>query len=141
MSGWEDYLGAAIGGAAGGEALLYTGPVNAGAVGGIMTNFAKQGLKNLSGKKCGFSLGSLIFDASIGGLTGFIPGVKIPGITSGRGSYNAIFNQISTKFRRGLISNLQPKTALKMLVGRGVDTSMIPGAGAAAVAGFSVSGP
>lgn len=42
FSGWEDYAGSAIGGAAGGEALLYTGPVGAGLVGGAIGNLSKQ---------------------------------------------------------------------------------------------------
>jgi RHS repeat-associated protein len=42
-SGWEDYVGAGLGGAAGGEALLYTGPIGAGAVGGAVSNLTKQG--------------------------------------------------------------------------------------------------
>ncbi|WP_343066739.1 RHS repeat-associated core domain-containing protein [Dissulfurirhabdus thermomarina] len=139
LSGWEDYAGAALGGAAGGEALLYTGPVGAGAIGGAVTNLSKQGLKNVSGKQCGFDSASLAFDTGIGSLTGFIPGVRIPGITAGRGNFNSIFKQITSKFARGQISNIQQGTGIKMLVGRGVDTSLVPGAGAAAVAGAATS--
>ena len=139
LSGWEDYVASALGGAAGGEALLYTGPVGAGTIGGSVLNLTKQGLKNLSGKQCGFDLSSLVFDTGIGSLTGFIPGVKIPGITAGKGNFNSIFKQILTKFNRAQISNLTSRTGLKMLVGRAVDTSLLPGAGAAAVAGVTTS--
>lgn len=138
LSGWEDYVGAAIGGAAGGEALLYTGPVGAGAIGGSVTNLTKQGLKNLTGKQCGFDGLSLATDTGIGALTGFIPGIKIQGVTAGRGSYNAIFRQIGTKFQNGTISNISSQTAGKMFVGRAVNTSLIPGVGAAAVATYGV---
>jgi type VI secretion system secreted protein VgrG len=140
LSGWEDYAGAAIGGAAGGEALLYTGPVGAGAVGGAVTNLTKQGLKNLTGKQCGFDGKSFLFDTGIGGATGFIPGVRVPGITSGRNSYNAIYKQIVTKFENGAISNVSASTASKMFVGRAVDTSLVPGTGAAAAAGAGGAG-
>lgn len=136
LSGWEDYVGAAIGGAAGGEALLYTGPVGAGAIGGAVTNLSKQGLKSLTGKQCSFDGLSLATDTGIGALTGFIPGIKIQGITSGRGSYNAIFRQMGTKFQNGTISNVSAQTAGKMFIGRAVNTSLLPGAGAGAVAGF-----
>ncbi len=54
LSGWEDYTGSAIGGAAGGEALLYTGPIGAGLAAGAATSASKQLLKNISGKQCGF---------------------------------------------------------------------------------------
>ncbi len=139
VSDWEDYAAAAIGGAAGGEALLYTGPVGAGAIGGAVTNLTKQGLKNLTGKQCGFDTGSFAIDTGIGAATGFIPGIKVPGITSGRGSYNAVYKQITTKFSNGTISNITLPTAGKMFVGRAVDTSLLPGAGAGAAAGVAAS--
>ncbi|MCB2263769.1 MAG: DUF6531 domain-containing protein [Candidatus Thiosymbion ectosymbiont of Robbea hypermnestra] len=135
VSGWEDYLGAALGGAAGGESLLYLGPIAAGAIGAGVTNLTKQTTKYLSGKQCKFSGSSFVFDTAVGAATGFIPGVRIPGITSGRNSANALFKQISTKARKGIISRIRPVTAGKMFVGRAVDTSLVPGAGAAAIAG------
>jgi RHS repeat-associated protein len=137
FSGWEDYAGSAVGGAVGGEALLYTGPIGAGLAGGAAGNLAKQGFKNLSGKQCGFDLASFGFDTAVGGLTGFIPGAKVPGITSGRGSYNQVFKQISTKAQNGTISSITSTTAGKMFVGRSVDTALVPGTGAAALAGAS----
>jgi RHS repeat-associated protein len=131
LSGWEDYVGSAIGGAATGEALLYTGPIAAGAIGGAATNLSKQGLKNLTGKQCGFDGKSLLFDTGIGGATGLIPGVRAAGVTTGRNSYNAIYKQMSTKFANGTISNVSAKTAGKMFVGRSVDKALLPGFGAA----------
>ena len=136
LSGWEDYAGSAIGGAAGGEALLYTGPIGAGAIGGLTTNLAKQGLKNLTGTQCGFDAVTAIGDTAIGAATGLIPGVRIPGITAGQGSMNSIYKQIVTKATNGTISSITPTTAVKMFVGSAVDTSLVPGAGAAAVAGI-----
>ncbi len=132
VSGWEDYTGAAIGGAAGGEALLYTGPVGAGAIGGAVTNLAKQGLKTLSGKSCDFNYGSLLQDTVVGGALGFIPGIKIPGVTAGQGSFNSIYKQIVTKATSGQISSVTPLTAAKMFTGRAVDTSLLPASVAAA---------
>jgi type VI secretion system secreted protein VgrG len=41
-----------------------------------------------------------------------------------------------TKAENGTISSVTPATAGKMFVGRAVDTSLLPGAGAAAVAGI-----
>ncbi|WP_290371247.1 bacteriophage T4 gp5 trimerisation domain-containing protein [Paraburkholderia unamae] len=135
LSGWEDYAGSAVGGAAGGEALLYTGPVGAGIAGGLTTNLTKQGLKHLTGKQCHFNFTTTAVDTAIGAATGFIPGAKIPGITSGRGSFNSIFEQMATKAQNGTASSITGATATKMFVGRSVDTALIPGTGAGAVAG------
>jgi RHS repeat-associated protein len=134
-----DYLAAFIGGAAGGEALLYTGPVGAGAVGGAVTSLTKQGLHCLANRKCSLSPISLAVDTGIGALTGFIPFFRVPGITAGRNSYNAIFKQIVTKFQRGAISSVTLSTAAKMFVGRAVSTSLLPGAGAGAAAGVGAA--
>ncbi|MBP7989021.1 RHS repeat-associated core domain-containing protein [Candidatus Neomicrothrix sp.] len=137
VSGWEHYAGAAIGGAAGGEALLYTGPIGAGAVGGAATNLAKQGLLNLTGKQDGFDPVSLAADTAVGAATGLIPGAKVQGVTAGRGSFNQVYKQIVTKAENGTISNVTTKTAAKMFVGRAVDTGLVPGAGAGAAAAAS----
>jgi type VI secretion system secreted protein VgrG len=140
LSGWQDYTAAGLGGAAGGEALLYTGPVGAGLVGGATFNLTKQALNNLSNKQCGFNTVSFLFDTAVGGLTGLIPGVRIPGITAGRNSFNAIYRQMVSKFTEGQISNLSAATAAKMAMGRIVDTGLIPGTGVAAAAGVAASG-
>jgi len=65
------------------------------------------------------------------------PGVRIPGITAGRGSFNQIYKQIVTKAQSGTISSITPQTAAKMFVGRAVATGLVPGTGAAAGAGAS----
>lgn len=107
MSGWEDYSGAAVGGAVTGEVLLYTAnPVAAGAAGGFFGNLTSQVAKLSTGKQCSFSVASLGASAGLGALTGFIPG-KI-------GSKATLFKQMTTKFRRGQIKNLKGKTAIKM---------------------------
>lgn len=127
VSGWEDYVGSSVGGGAGGLALLYTGPVVAGAAGGFATNIAKQSLKSLTGKGCFDNMTSLISDTAMGALTGYIPGVKIQGITAGRNSFNAIYKSMTTKFKNGAIATVKIKTAMKMFTGRAVDTALLPG--------------
>jgi RHS repeat-associated protein len=131
---WEDYLGAALGGAIGGEVLLYGGPVVAGAAGGAATNIIKQFIKNRTGKQCGYDALSYLVDTGIGTVTGLLPGFGLPGISSGRNSFNAIYKQMATKFETGQISRVTPQTASKMFVGRLEATGGIPGTGAAAVA-------
>jgi type VI secretion system secreted protein VgrG len=137
LSGWEDYLGSAIGGAAFGETLLYAGPVAAGLVGGAVTNASKQGLKNLTGKQCGFNWTSFGVDTAVGGATGFIPGSWLPtraGLNAGRGSMVAVSKQMATKLRNGTISNVSPTTAAKMFAGRSAETA-VPYGVAGGVAG------
>ena len=68
-------------------------------------------------------------DTTIGALTGFIPGIKIRGITVGRGNYNSIFKQMVTKFNDFSIDRVTAITAGKMFVGRAAHTGMIPGTG------------
>lgn len=135
LSSGQDYAGAVVGGAVGGEALLYTGPIGAGLAGGAATNATKQFLKNMAGKQCGYNATSFVADTAAGGLTGLIPGVRILGVTGGRGSWNAIFKQMSTKFSNGSISNVSVQTALKMAGGRAVDTAVVPGMATGSVAG------
>jgi RHS repeat-associated protein len=135
LSGWQDYTGAGIGGAASAETLLYTGPIAAGLVGGAVTNGAKQWLKHQTNQQCGYNVTSFVADTTVGGLAGVIPGVGILGVTSGRGNWNAIFRQMSTKFSNGTISNVSLETALKMAGGRAVDTAVVPGMAAGAFAG------
>ena len=116
LSTWESYVGAAAGGAAAGETLLYTGnPWAAGAAGGAVGNLTKQGLENLTGTSSGFDWGDFLFETGSGTLTGGISGnIKIPGINSGRNSYAAITKQIITKLSNGTIKNVSSKTLLKI---------------------------
>jgi RHS repeat-associated protein len=72
LSSWQDYTAAAVGGAAGGEAMLYTGPVGAGAAAGAASNVTRQGLNWATGKQCGFSVTSLALETGAGALGGAI---------------------------------------------------------------------
>ena len=132
LSPWEDYVGAAAGGAIAGETLLYTAnPFLAGAAGGLVSNLSSQSLKNILGEQCGYDVGSAVFDTGFGALTGFIPGrPRITGINAGRGSDLQVFRQMVTKAKAGTISRMEPATALKM--GRGAFYQYAVGQGAAA---------
>jgi len=70
LSGWEDYTSSAIGGAVGGEAFLYSGPIGAGLAGSAAHNLANQALKNISGKQCGFDTADFATETAIGGALG-----------------------------------------------------------------------
>ena len=128
VSGWEDYAGSAVGGAAAGETLLYTAnPILAGLAGGAAGNLTKQGLKNLTGAQCGFDAGGFAYDTAAGGIGGAIPGLsklpggKIQGINAGRNSFTAISKQMNTKLANGTISRVSAKTAGKMLAGDAIE--------------------
>lgn len=106
--------------------MLYTGnPYAAGAVQGAVTNSTRQGLKMLTGKQECFNFGSLLTDTAIGTALGALPGNKIKGITTGRGNYNSIYKQMSTKGLLGNINN--PRTAGKMFGGKFIDSGGLNG--------------
>jgi hypothetical protein len=122
---WEDYVGAAVGGAAGGEALLYapvTGAASLALIGAgtnALGDATTQGLKNISGKQDGFDTGEFVgagISGAIGGAVGakIAPGIKIPGLSAGRGSLSAIVNGLTTKLSNGTISSISALSATKM---------------------------
>jgi hypothetical protein len=131
-SSWRDYTSAFVGGAVGGEALLYSpwmgpsGPFVAGGASGLATNATKQAWNWATTSNFSVDWASAAYDTTIGTLTGFIGGVKIPGLSAGRNSFNAIFNQMTTKFENGTISNLSTETALKMFAGKNTESATLP---------------
>jgi RHS repeat-associated protein len=127
VSGGQAYTAAAIGGIVAGETLLYSGnPILAGAAGSATTNLTNQAIDNIQGEKSGVDLKSLTIDTTIGAATGLVPGVKIPGVTSGKGNMAGLFRQMTTKLSLGQIGRVAPMTAIRMLVGKAVETSMVP---------------
>jgi len=94
---------------------------------GAVSNVARQTLKKISGKQCDFDLVSLASDTLIGGATGILSGARIPGLTSGRGSYNQVYKQMVTKWWNGTASSITVNTATKMVVGRFADQAILEG--------------
>jgi len=127
-SSWQTYTGAAVGGAAGGWSLEYTGPVGAGAIGGAATNFTQQELNMHTGEQSGLDLGSVASNAALGALFGKISTWGIKGINTGRGNFNQIYQQITTKAKNSTISRITALTAGKMFVGRAWATAQLQGA-------------
>ena len=70
LSSCKDYAAAAVGGAAAGEASLYTGGLAAGAAYGAASNLTKQGLNNLDGTQQGLDVKSLAVDTVVGAAAG-----------------------------------------------------------------------
>ena len=127
ISGGENYIASGIGGAVGGWALLYTGPVAASASGAAISNAISQGIKLKIGKQKEFDVGDFAIETTMGALLGKLPGVKEKGVTIGRGSVNSIYKQMTTKLKDGTIKSIKPRTTIKMFKGRIKDTAAIEG--------------
>jgi RHS repeat-associated protein len=124
---WQEYVAAGAGGAVGGLTLLtepILGPIGsgvaAGAAAGAVENATKQLLNNNGFNLCEFAVAT-----GSGAVVGAIPFPKIPGLNSGRNSFEAIFNSTWTKLKNGTISNVSGKTYAKSFA-----SQVIPDTGA-----------
>ena len=116
----QTYAGAVIGGAVGGALTPVLGPISTATINGVVSTVVGMGLENVTGES-NYSFGeifttSVLFGVVSGITVGLIDRVKIPGITSGRGSLSSIQKQINTKFVRNQISRISTKTFGKMLL-------------------------
>ena len=133
-SSWESYVGTAAGGFVQGSVFVVAGPTAAGAAGAATETLVTGGLSMITGregyrKEDGYNIGKLALDTAVSGAKGAAAGftwgaaakyVKIPGITSGRGSMAAVWKQVMTKAQRGIIANVTGKTLAKGLLSFGV---------------------
>lgn len=104
-------------------------------MGGAATNLTGYAIDLATDPSKQFDAGRFVFDTGVGAATGFIPGVGISGITAGRNSYTAIFNQITTKAMNDTISSISGQTAAKMFVGQAADKAFLQGAITSGLAG------
>lgn len=133
-SSWQSYVGSATGGFVTGSTFAITGNMAlAGAAGSATETFVGEGLSMVTGakgyqKSDGYSWGKLVANtaknAAIGAGSGYIFGkaakyIKIPGITKGRGSMEAVWKQVMTKASKGQIANITLKTMGKGLLAYG----------------------
>ena len=139
-NGWNstigDYVGVTVGGAVVGETLLYTAnPVLAGAAGGCVANITGQSIDVATGAKDSIEFMPLLTDTVIGAATGYMPGVKKAGVTTGRGSCLQISKQMRTKSMNNLKNVTTPiikdkiafaPTAFKMFKGEYYDKAILP---------------
>lgn len=135
VSSWQSYLGTAAGGFASGTVYVASGgnAALAGAAGSAVESFTTGGLSMLTGaegyrQEDGYSWGNLLGDTAKSALTGAVEGfafknatqrINIPGITKGRGSFQAVWKQVMTKAARGQIANVTMKTMFKGLIAYG----------------------
>lgn len=119
-SGSQEYAGAFTGGAVVGGIAAGTGGlslvpmIGAGLAGGTANGLVSEGLKVADGTQNTMNTGNLTEKALLGGATAGIPGLKIQGVTVGKGSFQAVQNQINTKFANGIINSMTPSTAGKI---------------------------
>lgn len=76
------------------------------------------------GEAVHIAIGAII-GAAVGGTA--LPGCKVPGVTSGKGSMQAVTNQIRKKLANKTISKVTLKTSAKMAVSRQVNGALIEG--------------
>jgi type VI secretion system secreted protein VgrG len=105
--GWEDFAGAAVGGAAWGATMLYTGnPVLAGMAGGAFDSLATNGLKAIGGKTTWEEFGADFgLQVGIGGAFGGLGMVgkvgQKAGLSFGKSFTKSGFKQLTKQFGRG----------------------------------------
>lgn len=145
VSSFADYAGSFAGGATAGAIVGFSGNVVlAGAIGGAVASSTAQGVGNLTGSHEGFSVGDTAKAAAVGAATaGALKGLgtlKVPGITSGRNSYDAVAKTAQTKLANGTISNVSATTVAKGTVAGVVGDLKQTGAEAAATGAVTVAG-
>jgi RHS repeat-associated protein len=126
FSGWGAYGRAAAGGALGGIATLYLGPVAGGAAGAALTNVLNQNDAINSGTQCGFSWSSLALDSAVGGVTGKLFGATSMSGGVRNGSAGHVFKTTQTALRNGTINRIRPATGVKMFMGAVEEYQMVP---------------
>jgi len=94
ISSWQTYVGAAVGGAISGALTPFLGPVSTATINGTISSLVGMGLEKITGES-NYSLGEIlatsVFVGVFSGITaGLVDRVKIPDITSGRGSLSSI---------------------------------------------------
>ena len=128
QSSFADYVGAATGAvlAATGNSVMANAA--AGVVGGAVASITQQGIDVVLEKQSGLDWGEIAKDAAIGGAVGAVlPGCKVPGVTTGKGSMQAVTNQMRTKLANKTIKNVTLKTSAKMAVSRQVNGALVEG--------------
>ena len=161
----EKLNGAKIGGAAAGGAVEGWALANApetlgaslavGAGSGAVSNLVEQGINNATGAQTGIDGGKLatatVIGAASAGLASRVPGLRVSGVSAGRGNMRAVAQGVRTKIANGSASSMALKTAAKGLVGRETasagksatesSTSSALGTGASIIGGFMVKPP
>jgi len=114
----ENTVGAVAGGAVSGAIIGATGNVAAGITAGAATQSATT-QKLTTGKIDGTKL---VAETAVGATLGKVPGLKVPGITSGTGSFTSVIKGQTTKIAKGSQKNISAKT-----LGKGIAAGVVGG--------------
>ena len=132
LSSFNSYIASGVGGAVTAETALYMVPTTGLAglgMAGVAGGFAEYSVETtLKGNE--YNIGDATMKAFeqgastvlLGGIIK-IPNVKISGINIGKGSFQAVSNQITTKLNNGTIENVSAGTFGKMFVNEFVSES------------------
>jgi hypothetical protein len=116
-SGVSTYVAAGLGGAVNGAIITsggyWYGPLG-GFVGGRVQSSVAQTANLLNGSSNTFSLSDVASNAFLQMPYGFIPGLRVRGITADRNSFEAIGKTVLTKFDNGYINNISIPTVAKI---------------------------
>jgi RHS repeat-associated protein len=118
--------GSAVGGAIDGEAVVNApetlgGSLALGATSGFASNGVQQLVDNATGEQKGFSgadlAASTVTGAATAGAARMVPGLKVDGVSAGRGNMKAVAQGVRTKIANGTASGMSLKTAAKGVLG------------------------
>jgi len=130
FSSWETYVGSAIGYGVGAIAITYLGPTVGLAISGGLSTFAGMSLEKAAGTNnrswgeiVGWTAGSAAFSAVMGHA---FKGLRVSGITAGRGSFQHVMRtQFTNMLRHGY--NISFKTAAKSFLAMTVSRQITGG--------------
>ena len=134
FSSLETYIGAGVGGAAGGIVTLYAGPVVGAAVSGGASTLIGQGLEKITGRSArGWNeiVANTFCDAALS-ATFEIVMPQVNKITSGRNSFSSVYKSGLTKIKNGTAKKMSPK-----VVGKGIISGIVNGSGESIFNGVS----
>ena len=137
LSNWQTYVGSFVGGAVGGIATLYCGPVAGAAIGAGSSTLFGQTLENVSGGQQR-SAATIALNVATDSFTGAFfekyLSVDIPGVNSGRNSMSAVYKSGLTKIGNGTARKMSIK-----VIGKGVVSGIVGGIGPSIITGINNS--
>lgn len=126
VSPWQDYVGSGVGGSVGtGVSLVTANPLLVGGGSAAVSRLTSEGLKNI-GREEKRPFKDIMKDTAIDTVIGTIsavPAIKVPKITTGRNSYNAVFKSNTTKIRKDIIKEVSGKTIFKGVASNVINNS------------------
>jgi RHS repeat-associated protein len=119
-SGVSTYVAAGLGGAANGAVIAsggyWYGPVGGFVGGGVQSSISQFG-SIMNGSRDTFSFSDVGGNGLAQAPYGFIPGLRVKGVTVGRNSFEAVTKSVLTSYDNGYINRIGIPTAAKMFAG------------------------